>query len=185
MSGGQNSSPLFSEARFRALADAYGADLSRWPVGEQHAARLWQSTYPEPAALILSEAGLLDQWLDQALPSVVPEALTQAVYQQQRSLQARILRRAQLSLWTRIMEDLARVAHQLRARPAPLFAGMGLATAALTGLLIGLVFMPVSSAPETYGAEPSVAVQGAEIELQEAALTEWLSGGLDETEYSL
>ncbi len=186
MSVGKTPMTILSEVRFRTLADAYGADLSRWPVADQAAAKAWQSAHPEAAALILAEADMLDQWLDQAPPSVVPEALAHAVYHQQRSLQARTLRRAGLTLWGRLFEDLGFTVHQVRARPAPFFAGMGLATAALTGLVIGLLFMPVpGEAPGVYDQQGGAVVQSTDLELQDAALTDWLDSSLDDTEYSL
>lgn len=186
MSGGQTPNTRLNEARFRALADAYGSDLSRWPVAEQAAARDWQISHPEAAALILSEAELLDQWLDHAPTAWVPEALAHAVAQQHHSLQTRTLRRAGLTLWGRLSEDLGFTVHQVRARPAPFFAGMGLATAALTGLVIGLLFMPMSGdASGVYDPKRAAAVQTTDLELQDAALTDWLDDSLDDTEYSL
>lgn len=51
--------------RFEHLADAYGADLRRWPEAEREAARRLMAADPR-AGRILGEADVLDAFLDAA-----------------------------------------------------------------------------------------------------------------------
>jgi hypothetical protein len=46
------------QARFRALAAAYGSDLARWPEEEQAAARTLLDASSDARALLLQERGL-------------------------------------------------------------------------------------------------------------------------------
>ncbi|MDR6787310.1 hypothetical protein J2Y58_000651 [Sphingomonas sp. BE138] len=50
--------------RFAALADAYGADLRRWPSHEQDAAQAMLATDPANARDVLARAATLDGLLD-------------------------------------------------------------------------------------------------------------------------
>lgn len=100
-------------ARFEMLAEAYGADLRRWPAVERDAAALFASAEPEIARAILAEADDLDHLLF-AAPSVVPStALRQAV-----------------------------LAAAPKARPDPRglafwLSGAGFAAAAVAGVIVG------------------------------------------------
>lgn len=51
-------------ARACALAEAYGADIERWPEAERAAARSWRAACPEEADRLLREARDLDHLLD-------------------------------------------------------------------------------------------------------------------------
>jgi hypothetical protein len=51
--------------RFKALAAAYGGDLSRWPADERAAAETFRAQEPDAAALALQEELCLDATLDQ------------------------------------------------------------------------------------------------------------------------
>jgi hypothetical protein len=53
-----------SEARFRAIVDAYGADAHRWPDAERDAARAWADAHRGEARALLDAAAGLDDWLD-------------------------------------------------------------------------------------------------------------------------
>ena len=53
-----------TEARFRDIVDAYGADAARWPEEERAAAAIFARNHPELAAGLLEEARALDAWLD-------------------------------------------------------------------------------------------------------------------------
>lgn len=52
-----------NEARFRALLDAYGADLRRWPEAERADAARFAQAHPDAAAWA-AEAAALDALLD-------------------------------------------------------------------------------------------------------------------------
>ena len=51
-------------ARMRALAEAYGSDLSRWPADERDAAQDWIAAHPSEAGEMLSDAAVLDDLMD-------------------------------------------------------------------------------------------------------------------------
>lgn len=57
---------LMTEARIKALAEAFGADLSRWPEAEREAARVLRFVDPQAFDTLLDDArgldGLLDTW---------------------------------------------------------------------------------------------------------------------------
>jgi hypothetical protein len=63
-----------TEARFRALAEAYGSALERWPAAEQNAARELLLRKPELRALLDAEREL-DRLFGSVAPASVPEAL--------------------------------------------------------------------------------------------------------------
>ena len=51
-------------ARIRALAEAYGAEPSRWPEAERVPAQAWIAAHPGEARVLLAEACVLDNLLD-------------------------------------------------------------------------------------------------------------------------
>jgi hypothetical protein len=53
-----------TEARFRQIVDAYGADPARWPEAERAAAAIFARNNPEISGPVLDEARALDGWLD-------------------------------------------------------------------------------------------------------------------------
>lgn len=59
--------------RYRALAEAYGGTLARWPSAERAAAACWAAT-PE-GTRVLAEAAALDRHLDLWPVSVAAEGL--------------------------------------------------------------------------------------------------------------
>lgn len=50
-------------ARFRALAEAYGGDISRWPEAERGSAEAWLSRNPQEGDAVLAGARALDDLL--------------------------------------------------------------------------------------------------------------------------
>ncbi|MFT4266550.1 MAG: hypothetical protein QM586_04895, partial [Xenophilus sp.] len=73
----EHDGPL-TQARFTALAEAWGGDLRRWPAGEQAGARTLLARMPQLQA-VLDEAGELDAWLDAHAVAAPSPALMQAV----------------------------------------------------------------------------------------------------------
>lgn len=53
-----------SAERFAALADAYGGDLRRWPVGDRSGAEALLGSGDPAFALLLDRADRLDAWLE-------------------------------------------------------------------------------------------------------------------------
>jgi len=70
---------MMDETRFKALAEAYGGDLARWPEAERDAAEGFLADHPGQAAPILSEASVLDQLLASPGDLQVSPALEEAV----------------------------------------------------------------------------------------------------------
>ena len=99
--------------RFEALADAYGADLRRWPHEEQEAARALLEREPSAARAILAAADDLDALLA-ASPAPAPsQTLRDAIFAAAPKARPR---RALLGYW---------------------LPGAGLAAAALAGVIVG------------------------------------------------
>ena len=65
--------------RYRSLAEAYGADMSRWPQDQHDGALALHAREPEAAGRILAEAALLDQALDAWRPPAVSHDLRSKV----------------------------------------------------------------------------------------------------------
>jgi len=64
-----------NEERFRALAAAYGGELSRWPYAERAQARAFAAREAEAAALILEDCSALDRVL-----ATAPVAIAHAAF---------------------------------------------------------------------------------------------------------
>lgn len=99
--------------RFEALAEAYGADLRRWPAAERDAADALMAAEPEPARAILAEAEGVDDLLAASRPPLVSQALRDAVLAGAPRPRPR---RSGLGFW---------------------LSGAGFATAAVAGMLVG------------------------------------------------
>lgn len=99
--------------RFEALAEAYGADLRRWPAAERDAADALMAAQPQAARALLSAAEGLDDLLAASRPPAPSQALRQAI--------------------------LAAAPKPRRARNPLGFwlSGAGFATAAVAGMLVG------------------------------------------------
>ncbi|OYX31827.1 MAG: hypothetical protein B7Y99_09615 [Caulobacterales bacterium 32-69-10] len=65
--------------RYRSLAEAYGADMSRWPQDQRDPALALHAREPEAAGRILAEAAFLDEALDAWRPPTVSHALRERV----------------------------------------------------------------------------------------------------------
>lgn len=110
---------MMDETRFKALAEAYGGDLARWPEAEREAAAAFVADHPEKAAAILSEASVLDQLL----------ASTGAL-QASPSLEQAVLANAQIARPV------------TRPQPAPRWAGIAAAFALMAGAGAGWIAAP-------------------------------------------
>ena len=109
--------------RFAYLADAYGADLKRWPLTEQGAAQaLLESAHPS-AREALEEAGWLDVQLNSYLLALTDPALA-------RQIRPSAPRRR--SVWSRYANWLS---------PAGL-VGVGIA-GIVTGMLVASMSVPL------------------------------------------
>ena len=126
--------------RFRALAEAYGGDLSRWPEGDREAASAWLAANPREAAAMLDGARALDDLLG-----------TWRTTEPAESLRSRVLAPA---------PALVRSARR-RAFVLTLGGGAGLAAACLVGILVApsLLSSPV---PAT-AARPAPSVVAAAV----------------------
>jgi hypothetical protein len=117
-------------ARIRALAEAYGAEPSRWPEAERVPAQAWIAAHPGEARVLLAEACVLDNLLD-----------------------AWSLPRPAETLRTRILAPAPAIVREARRRSflLTLGGGAGLAAACLAGVLAApsLVSSPATSAAPT------------------------------------
>ena len=109
--------------RFAYLADAYGADLQRWPLAEQGAAQALLDSGKASAREALHAAGWLDAQLDSHQPAFLDPALARQIRQS-------APRRA--SFWSRYAGWLS---------PAGL-VGVGIAGVA-TGMLVASMSVPL------------------------------------------
>ncbi|WP_017530583.1 hypothetical protein [Pseudomonas fluorescens] len=124
--------------RFAYLADAYGADLRRWPAAEQDAAQALLDSGNLHARQTLATAGWLDRQLDSHQPACADPALARRIRQ------SATVRR---SFWSRYADWLS---------PAS-FVGAGIA-GVFTGMLVASLSMPLPSLPAEI--LPSVFDQG-------------------------
>ncbi len=65
--------------RFQELADAYGADIDRWPPLDRVGASALIAVDPESAGPILARASELDGWLDASLDPPPASWLIEAI----------------------------------------------------------------------------------------------------------
>ena len=65
--------------RFRALADAYGADLARWPQAERAVAEAFAASRPDEAAAALASERPLDAALAAYATAQSPDALRRRI----------------------------------------------------------------------------------------------------------
>ncbi|NWA25819.1 hypothetical protein HX866_13055 [Pseudomonas gingeri] len=125
--------------RFAYLADAYGADLQRWPVAERVDARTLLERGDATSLLVLQQARQLDSLLDSYQLATPDPALA-------RRIVASAPPARPTSFWSRYADWLSRVG----------FVGVGLAGIA-TGMLVASLSLPLPSASE---ALPSIFDQG-------------------------
>lgn len=107
------------ETRFQTLADAWGADLRRWPETDRAAAEAFRAAQPARAAALLTEAGALDHLLGQA-----PSA------QASPELRARVIAAATTAG--------LKPRRPLFTRPFAWLSGAGWAAACAAGAIVGL-----------------------------------------------
>lgn len=137
--------------RFAALADAYGADIGRWPTAIRDAARAFGATDGDAANRTLARARALDDLLRQA-PSSAPG----------RALRERILRAGPKP------PALRRVWRWLVG------AGIGsvLAGAGAVGVAVGVVLAPMALAMMDRSADPDPANEAARFLREPTDMTE-------------
>lgn len=70
---------MMDRSRFLALAEAYGADLRRWPDSERAMAQAYQAAEPEAARAALAQADALDDLLFASRPPQPSAALRDRV----------------------------------------------------------------------------------------------------------
>ena len=129
-------------SRFNALADAYGADLERWPEAERAAARAHLRDHPDARSSLAAARDL-----DLALAGWTMEGPGSA-------------------LAARIAAIAAPRTHVRRLR---LFlSGLG-ATAALAGLAAGAVFVASMAQPGVADADGTLTVLGAPLDMPSSA----------------
>lgn len=120
--------------RFRALAEAYGGDISRWPEAERASAEAWLARNPRDGAAVLEAARALDDLLGAWRTPEPAEALRNRV----------------------LIPAPAQVRHaRRRAFVLTLGGGAGLAAACLAGILVA----PVLLSTPTAGPVPSPSSQ--------------------------
>lgn len=110
---------MMDETRFKALAEAYGGDIARWPEAEREAAAAFVADHPGQAAPILTEAAALDQLLASAGGADASP-----------SMEAAILASAPIA------DPLARL------QPAPRWAGIAAAITLMAGAGAGWIAAP-------------------------------------------
>lgn len=113
-------------ARFEALAEAYGGDVSRWPVQTREAAALTIAEAPAVAGRILAAAGDLDAALDAWRPAPASHVLRETIL----AAAPRPRRGLGLGSW------LARAG-----------LGAGLAAACAAGVVVGVEVSALSQPP--------------------------------------
>jgi hypothetical protein len=136
--------------RFKALIDAYGADLTRWPVDERALAEAFRAQHPEEAHAALRAGAALDRLLDQAEPARVPADLADRIMARFPRRTATVAASPRVSFWRAWAEDLWPGAPAWR--PA-------LAFAASMALGIGLGFLgPIENSIESAFSSDNVVI---------------------------
>jgi hypothetical protein len=135
--------------RFAALAEAFGADLRRWPEAERDAARAFREAQPAVAEPLLAEAGRLDFILEEGFAAAQPSA----------ALRDRILASAPRA--RRPLFSLGR----FRAAAPWLAPGAGMAAACAAGAWLGVT---ASHTAETRLRADTVLVASADLSAADA-----------------
>lgn len=116
--------------RFAHLADAYGADLKRWPEAEREDARALIAQGDTRVLVALDQASWLDQRLDTHLAAQPEGRLVQKIVASASALE-------RPSFWDRYSEWLSRIG----------FVGVGLAGIA-AGMLVASLSLPLTGTPD-------------------------------------
>lgn len=107
-----------NQDRFQTLADAFGGSISRWPENLQDEAYAFTASSPDEAAMALASARDLDEDLDAIERPSVSHALRQTIINAAPRLRPA---RGPIQRWL-----------------AGAGVGIGLATAAVAGIIIGV-----------------------------------------------
>lgn len=126
MTRSQGPAERLTFARFEALAEAYGGDISRWPAEVREAAALTVAEAPLAAGRILAVASDLDAALDSWRVSAAGQDLRDAIL----AAAPRPRRRFALGAWF-----------------ARLGLGAGLAAACAAGVVVGAEVSVMSQPP--------------------------------------
>ncbi|MFY1663529.1 hypothetical protein [Pseudomonas sp. Pseu.R1] len=116
--------------RFVHLAQAYGADLNRWPDADREGARQLLACDDPAARSALQDAAWLDQQLDRHVAPAPDWVLIKRTV-------ASAFTTPRLSFWARYADWWSRLG----------FVGVGLAGIA-TGMLVASLSLPISSSPD-------------------------------------
>jgi hypothetical protein len=65
--------------RFRAIVEAYGADVRHWPAGERAAALAWADAHYDEVEALLASSEQLDAWLAADAPPQPDAALARRI----------------------------------------------------------------------------------------------------------
>jgi hypothetical protein len=127
-----------SRDRFRALADAYGGDVARWPTPEREAAARLMAAQPDFVRAVLASASRLDAALDDWRPQAASAQLREAIVA---AATARARPRSRLFVWA-----------------ARLATGAALAAACASGVMAGMLLS--SSVRDSGDAAVAAAITG-------------------------
>jgi hypothetical protein len=116
--------------RFAHLADAYGADLKRWPEAEREDARALIAQGDTRVLVALDQASWLDRRLDTHRAAQPEGRLVQKIVASASALE-------RPSFWDRYSEWLSRIG----------FVGVGLAGIA-AGMLVASLSLPLTGTPD-------------------------------------
>jgi hypothetical protein len=116
--------------RFAHLADAYGADLKRWPEAEREDARALIAQGDTRVLVALDQASWLDRRLDTHRAAQPEGRLVQKIVASASALE-------RPSFWDRYSEWLSRIG----------FVGVGLAGIA-AGMLVASLSLPLTGPPD-------------------------------------
>lgn len=112
---------MMTQERFKALADAFGGEMARWPDAEREAAKAYAEAHPDTAKAVLKGAQALDAMLARGAEDAPSSAL-----------------------FGRIVADGAAV----RRPVAPGWAAAAAAVMLSVGLGAGWLAVPQSAAPD-------------------------------------
>ena len=125
-----------TEERFKALADAFGGDIGRWPQAERAEAAAFAQSQPQIAAPVLAAARRLDERLE-----------ADGIAEPSFALRQRIIAAA----------PLARAARAAWRWAMGVGLGLGLAGACAAGVIVGLTETPRSVVRFIDGTPPPAA----------------------------
>lgn len=136
-----------SRERFEALAEAYGADVSRWPQEIREDAALLMGAEPQWTGAVLARAGALDAALDAWRAAPASRAVTEAI-----------------------------LATAPRMRPprwlgwlSPAALGAGLAAACVAGVIVGVQLQQHSSEATEVAVTNTLTAVSSSFDLEEGA----------------